>query len=297
MGGQKSGHACFLQFGEDWYITHLCARPLTKRGSCVLGRETALQKIEWHEGWPRLIHRTHKPMCEISIATDVRQSREPRCERIDFSHLHIPSTMKTLHRALIPELEYTLSARPGWLRLYGGASLQSLHGQSLLARRWQAFDFDAETRLEFSPDNFQQMAGLILYYDVDNWCYGYLTRNEPGSSLYIRVLQCRGGSSQYCCQPQFVSSAELLLSVKVRRGMAQWSYTLPGGAEQYITDPQPVDYLSDEGATTDTHFAFTGAMVGICCQDMDNHTAFADFRSFAYCEKSSEDIRLNRTAS
>ena len=55
---QKSGHACFLSVGDEWYITHLCARPLTRRGNCTLGRETALQKIEWVDGWPRLMNGT-----------------------------------------------------------------------------------------------------------------------------------------------------------------------------------------------------------------------------------------------
>lgn len=51
---QKCGHASFLR-GTDgsWYITYLCARPLTlQRGDCVLGRETGLAKIGWDDGWP-----------------------------------------------------------------------------------------------------------------------------------------------------------------------------------------------------------------------------------------------------
>ena len=58
---QKSGHACFVQAGAEWYILHLCARPLTPRGRCPLGRETALQKIEWVDGWPRLANGTCHP--------------------------------------------------------------------------------------------------------------------------------------------------------------------------------------------------------------------------------------------
>lgn len=56
---QKSGHACFVEIGGEWYITHICARPLTERGCCTLGRETALQKIEWTDGWPHLANGIH----------------------------------------------------------------------------------------------------------------------------------------------------------------------------------------------------------------------------------------------
>ena len=61
---QKSGHACFLEKDGRWYITHICARPLTQRGNCTLGRETALQEIEWVDGWPRRtpdLWRTERP--------------------------------------------------------------------------------------------------------------------------------------------------------------------------------------------------------------------------------------------
>lgn len=52
---QKSGHACFVEIGDEWYITHICARPLTERGNCTLGRETALQKSSGRtagRAWP-----------------------------------------------------------------------------------------------------------------------------------------------------------------------------------------------------------------------------------------------------
>jgi xylan 1,4-beta-xylosidase len=38
---QKTGYGGFIDFPDgSWYTTHLCARPLTERGSCILGRET-----------------------------------------------------------------------------------------------------------------------------------------------------------------------------------------------------------------------------------------------------------------
>ena len=41
------------QDGET-YMAYLCGRPLPNRGRCVLGRETAIQKMVWsHDGWLR----------------------------------------------------------------------------------------------------------------------------------------------------------------------------------------------------------------------------------------------------
>jgi hypothetical protein len=41
---------------DEWYIVHLCSRPLPTKGRSVLGRETAIQKVCWTDdgfssGW------------------------------------------------------------------------------------------------------------------------------------------------------------------------------------------------------------------------------------------------------
>jgi len=53
---QKAGHGCLVetQSGE-WYMTYLAARPYSRRGRCVLGRETAIARVEWSaDDWPRV---------------------------------------------------------------------------------------------------------------------------------------------------------------------------------------------------------------------------------------------------
>ena len=53
---QKCGHGDLVQTQDgEWYIAHLCARPQTGENHCVLGRETALQKLVLNDdGWFRL---------------------------------------------------------------------------------------------------------------------------------------------------------------------------------------------------------------------------------------------------
>ena len=113
---QKSGHACFVEIGGEWYITHICARPLTERGNCTLGRETALQKIEWAGGWPRLANGTHHPELVIpapKAAGNVKQILD-HSERVTFApDKALPPTFKTLRTPLAPESDYSLTAHPG----------------------------------------------------------------------------------------------------------------------------------------------------------------------------------------
>lgn len=53
---QKAGHGSLVETRNgEWYMAHICARPLPGRRLSPLGRETAIQKVEWtDDGWLRL---------------------------------------------------------------------------------------------------------------------------------------------------------------------------------------------------------------------------------------------------
>ena len=53
-----------------------------------------------------------------------------------------------------------LIVRPGWLRLTGQESMNSLHHVTLVARRQQEHEMQAETRMDFAPVCPEQMAGF-----------------------------------------------------------------------------------------------------------------------------------------
>lgn len=278
---QKSGHACFLEKDGQWYITHICARPLTQRGNCTLGRETALQKIEWADGWPRLANGTHWPDLVID---SLPENKTDRSEFIAFDRL-LPPSLKTLRGPLQEGVDYSLSARPGWLRLYGGQSLSSHHKQVLLARRWQSFCFTAETKLDFAPQNFQQTAGLVLFYDTCNWIYAYVTWDEGQKRRILRILRCDFKDFSYGSEAQALPDGPVCLRAEVDHAAALFSWKGEGGAWQPLGGVQPADHLSDDYIEQRRgRCAFSGAMVGICAQDMDAHSSFADFAWLNYQE-------------
>lgn len=53
---QKSGHGSYVEISlGEVYLVHLCSRPFAPELRCTLGRETAIQKMEWTEdGWLRM---------------------------------------------------------------------------------------------------------------------------------------------------------------------------------------------------------------------------------------------------
>lgn len=284
---QKSGHACFLQKGEDWYITQICARPLTERGNCTLGRETALQKIEWVDGWPRLTNGTYHPDMAVEIEVDSPvQPCTDHSETVKFApDKALPVSFKTLRVPLEAERDYSLTARPGWLRLYGGQTLSSHHRQTLFARRWESFHFTAETTLDFAPQNFQQVAGLILYYDTCNWIYAYVTWDEVQHCRILRVMQCDFKDLAYGSEAVCLPEGAVSLRAEVDHAEARFFYRTEGCDWQLLGGVQPADHLSDDHINhRRKRCAFTGAMVGICAQDMDAHESYADFRQFVYRE-------------
>jgi len=80
----------------------------------------------------------------------------------------------------------SLTARPGYLRLYGRESFNSLFHQALVARRWSDFRFEATTAVEFSPTSFLQLAGMTNYYNTQNWSAIYITHDETNSRDFLR---------------------------------------------------------------------------------------------------------------
>lgn len=285
---QKSGHACFLEKDGEWYITHICARPLTQRGNCTLGRETSLQKIEWVGGWPRLVNGTWHPDLMVAppeASSDVVQRRD-FSERVMFSpNQPLPPSFKTLRGPLEPERDYSLAVRPGWLRLYGGQSLSSHHRQTLFARRWQSFHFAASVELEFAPENLQQLAGLVLFYDTCNWIYAFVTYSEDRQGRVLQIMRCDNKDFTYGSGETVLPDGPLTLMAEVDRAEAQFYYKVGEAEWNTLGDAQPADHLSDDYVETRRgRCAFTGAMAGICAQDMDAHRSYADFSNFSYRE-------------
>lgn len=288
---QKSGHACFAEAGDDeWYVTHLCARPLTERGYCTLGRETALQKIVWEDGWPRLESGGKYPSLLVpapAIAGGARQIRD-RSERLDFDEPVWPLSLKSLRAPL--DGRASLTERPGWLRLYGAESLSSLHHQSLVARRWQSFRFRLETMVAFSPKSFQQTAGLILIYDTENWMYLFISFDEEKGGRVLQIETADLNRFAFACGAvDLPPEGDVYLAAEVDRDKARFSYSLDGKFFADIGPELPADHLSDDYIEKRGRLAFTGAMAGFCCQDMDDHSARADFDYLDYKEISDED--------
>jgi xylan 1,4-beta-xylosidase len=285
---QKAGHACLVEATNgDWYMVHLCGRPLTQRGRCVLGRETAIQKVVWKEnGWLYLANGGRTPDLQVEIPdwTESHDYYKPIVQYDDFDGIELNPVFQTLRRPLGRQT-ISLTKRAGYLRLRGAESLSSMHKQALIARRQQSFCYQAATCLEFRPTSSQHLAGLVAYYNTDNYAYACVSFRE-GKGVVLRVIHCNRGE---CSEPlgeglAINETGRYHLQLIVERDIGKFSYENIDGS--WISLGPNFDYsrLSDDFITGR---AFTGTFIGLCCQDLSEEGKFADFDWFKYVETDS----------
>ncbi|QAA32978.1 glycoside hydrolase family 43 protein [Clostridium manihotivorum] len=282
---QKAGHASLVHtHSDEWYLAHLVGRPLTERGCCPLGRETAIEKIEWHDGWPYVAN-GREPSLYVEAPKIEEVKWEPNYPvRDDFDEEELNINFQTL-RVPLDQSIMTLKERKGYLRLRGKQSLTSKFLQAHVARRWQSFNFDAITGLQFNPSSFQQMAGLVCYYNTENWVYINITMDEELGKV-INLIECDNFKfseplkNNKILVPQDVETVHF--KVEVRREKYNFLYSFD--EKQWVDIPiyfdsnkLSDDYIRGEGF-------FTGAFVGMYCQDATGQNLEADFDYFTYKE-------------
>ncbi len=210
------------------------------------------------------------------IASEDGTEKNGLLTRDDFNALTLHLEYQSL-RIPMGERYLSLTKRPGWLRMYGRSGLASRFSQSLIARRVTEYHMDAETCLDFEPEVFKQMAGLILLYDTDNYLYLHLSHDEDVGKC-ITLLKAENKKYEYLTD--FIplqTGRDVVLSLSLRGTQVQFSYGFRGEELRPAGPDVNAGFLSDEACREGW---FTGAMVGICCQDLTGFGKHADFDWF-----------------
>ena len=283
---QRAGHADLVETQSgDTYLVHLCGRPLRNRGRCTLGRETAIQRMVWSDdGWLRTADGEGVPRLEVAAPELPPFEFAPQPERTRFDGPELPLDFQWLRSPWPGEL-FSLAACPGRLRLYGLESVGSYFRQSLVARRQQAHCYSAGTRMEFEPEHFQQMGGLICYYNSAKFHYLYVSQDEA-NGRYIRVMSCLpdiARADDVTPPVSIPAGVPVELRVEVDYERLRFGYRTEDLEWRWM--PQlDASILSDEAGPA-FYPNFTGAFVGVCCQDLAGTRRPADFEYFDYRER------------
>ncbi len=290
----RSGHGqwCDSINGKKTYFVFLGGRPLPGTDRCVLGRETNIAEIEWKDDWPYIkmpdgsLDNVPPKYIEVEGGEDVLPGHGMvfAAEKYTFVNKDFLADFKTL-RLPLDEKRFSLTERPGFLRIHGGQSPSSRYEQSLLARRQTDFSFEAETKFSFNPVNFQQFAGMVYRYDEDTQYLCVVTRDEvKGKVLQVYTVMPDAQGPYNFFRDMEVTLEEdkpvyIRLCVDKTKGFFCWSQD--GKNFRKIRPLLDVTKLSDEAFGQ----GFTGAFVGMYCADLISYSNYADYEYFSYKRK------------
>lgn len=270
---QKCGHGNLCE-GPDgrWWVTFLCGRPLNQRMNCPLGRETGVNEVVWKDDWPYLKNGTLVPDVEFD---GYGVKKEEKAKSYDFRSDLFNADFQSLRVPCSYEVK-----EDGTLRIYGKESLLSTHEQSMLVRRQDSFSFMAETSFAFAPDHFMQMAGMIYRYSEENQFYLRVSYDETIGHRTLNLLSFDHYQFSMGEKEIVIPDGSLIYErLVIEDGVGFFYYSFDG--MNYMKFPQLInsELLSDEH---ETPMGFTGAFVGMACQDLQYRKAYADFKSFKY---------------
>jgi xylan 1,4-beta-xylosidase len=255
---QRAGHADLVETPDgQTYAVYLCGRPLRNRGTCTLGRETAIQPMVWGEdGWLRTRDGAGTPELQAAApGCPSIASRRRRCARIrcaaaaaDFQRLR----HAVAGRVVQPDRAARPSA-PVWSRNDGqpvpsgaggappaSALLQRVHG--------------GRVRAGALP------AGLVCYYGGAKFHYLYITHDDDVGK-HLRVMSSFPNHVQadaFTAPIALPSGVPVQLRVEVDEERLYFGYRVDGGAWQWLPQQFDASILSDE-ANAPGQPNFTGA--------------------------------------
>jgi xylan 1,4-beta-xylosidase len=283
---QKAGQGCLVETSEgEWFLAHHASRPLKPDRRCPLGRETCLQRIRWNaKGWPELAHGGHLPALEVPQPKPLPHPAEkawPVMETFESEVLDLE--WNTLREP--PREEWiSLGRKPGKLCLRGRQPMAAPFAQSMLMRRWTSLNFVAETKVNFDPWHPRQMAGLICYYDTQDFAYACMT-HDGDNSICLKFIQRVDGQAWHACpqsqEPQPLATGEAFLRAQVQNAILQFAFKARKNDPWTALSPTLSTLsLSDEGLDG-SRMRFTGAFVGLAAHDPVRESSWAEFDHFA----------------
>jgi xylan 1,4-beta-xylosidase len=280
---QRAGHGDIVDTPEGkTYLVHLTGRPTTQNRRCVLGRECGLQEAYWEDDW-LYVKNGPVPSLHVEVPGTRDESKYWAEQRYTFD--------KELHKDFqwlrTPETDRIFRLQDSNLTLTGRESIGSWYEQALVARRQTHFSYDAETVVDFSPEDERQFAGLTAYYCRFNFFYLAVTADADGQrELLIMKSEAsfpQGNLTKPFPEPfKIPNEGKVKLALSIRGPNLQFYYAIDDKELQKIGPVCDASLLCDECGGHLAHGSFTGAFVGMACSDLNGTALEAKFDYFVY---------------
>ncbi len=229
----------------------------------VYGRVVHLQPVEWQDGWP-LMGRNGEPVrCyrKPSTVHDQKPFAPQTSDEFEGDKLGPQWQWHANHR----DNWHSLTARPGWLRLFPEAAMDRLTEQpNLLLQRFPARSFTTETELQFASMQSGEEAGLVVV--GENAVTLGIQRDGSDNWLVLRT-------DEKLERLRSVTSHPVKLRVEIREG-GRFSFGF-ADASEFISIPQTFQAMKGK---------WIGAKVGVYSVRLKNTgtTGHADFDYFRF---------------
>jgi xylan 1,4-beta-xylosidase len=252
----------------------------------MLGRETALQRCCWTpDGWLRLASGEDFPSETVPAPALPSAPVSAPSYHDDFDAPTLGVQYQTLRTPADPSW-LSLAARPSQLRIWGREAPSSLHRQSIVARRVQSFNCRATTLVDFNPQHFMALAGLLGWYDTRTHYYLAITWVETLGRCLRMFITSVGLTREPMRPVALLRPGRVMLQARIAAAELQFFYALEGEPLVAVGPVCDATLLSDESpkGIEPFHGSFTGAMVALGVHDMSGGRAHADFEYLRYEE-------------
>ena len=255
---EATGHADIVQLDDgSWWGLFLATRPFAGQ-STLLGRETFLLPLEWHDGWPRFLDRGE------AVPMDVARPALPLGQPVDYESWceEFSAPLGPLWLGLrTPDGVPKVKVDNGSLRVVAGSdTVGSLGDPAFVGRRLRHHSADFTTQVAFDPAGDDQFAGLLAYMDEAH----FLAAGIEGDRLVIRrrTDPAQDQRGELLAEKPLGSDGPVELKLSLRKGRAQvfWRTARQGtdqGAWQALGETVDVEPLASVHAGL-----FTGLVVG-----------------------------------
>jgi alpha-N-arabinofuranosidase len=184
---QALGHADLVGTPAGWWAVFLGIRPQGGRFH-HLGRETFLAPVTWTDDhWPVIGNEGQLELQMPAPKLPVHPWNEPPV-RDDFDKPELGLAWNFLRNPR--EADWSISERPGYLRLRGSAmTLRDQDSPAFVGRRQTALECEVSTQLAFNPQHDNEEAGLVVRgNDENHFQIGITQREGLRQAFFRRVL-------------------------------------------------------------------------------------------------------------
>ncbi|MCT2536871.1 glycoside hydrolase family 43 protein [Aquibacillus koreensis] len=265
------GHCDFVETQNgEWWAVGLASR-IYGGYYRNLGRETYLIPVTWEDGWPvmspgsgKLEMTYQKPNLPKvkSIASTVCEHFEN--EELDYKWNFIRTPKETF---------YSLTERPGYLALkLRPQKITELDNPSFVGRRQQHIDFVATTVMEFTPNNENEEAGIVLQQD-HQFNFSFVYTKVAGQKVIKLVKRTDGNEEVLKEMP--IDASQLYLKVEAHG--QDYSFYFGENNTNYQVLMENVD---GRILSTDVAGGFVGAEMGLYASSngaSSENTAYFDW--------------------